>query len=156
VGLLRGGSIKMFNNPIGKYLSIAHRAYTSLIDNVFQEKYNLSHGQVIILLNIYKNEGMSQNDLCSAYKLDKAGVGRIIKKLEEKNLILRKYDPKDKRKKNIYLSHKAKDIKTEFIKTIQSIESKARESLSKEEIKNLINTLKHVHHNIDIEDLDLT
>src|SRR6056297_2559745 len=118
----------MIKNPIGKYLSITHRANTTLVDKIFEKKFNLSHGQVFILIKIYKNEGINQHSLCVEYNLDKSGVGRIIKKLEDKNLIVRKSDPKDKRKKLIYLTEKAKDIRPKFINTLKKIDAQLKKN----------------------------
>jgi len=140
----------MFKNPIGKYLSITRRAHTSLIDKKFQEKYNLSHGQVFILLNIYKNEGINQNDLCTDYKLDKSGVGRIIQKLEDKELIMRKSDPEDGRKKQIYLTDKANKMKKDFINLLKEIEFQMRKDLSEKEIEKFISILKKIYNNLEV------
>ena len=129
---------KMFKNPIGKYLSITHRAHTSLIDKIFQEKFSLSHGQVFKLLCIYKNEGISQNSLCEFYKLDKSGVVRIVKKPADKGLVVRKSDSEDRRKKLIYLSEKAKNMKEDFMQTLQGIEEKMRKNISESQIEGLI------------------
>lgn len=144
----------MDTNPIGKYLSITHRAHTSLIDKKFKEKFNISHGQVFILIKIYKNEGINQHKLCEEYNLDKAGVGRIIKKLEEKNLIKRKPDPKDKRKKMIFITEKAKALKSEFFELLGTVESKIKNDLTEEEIEIFLKILKKIYNNLSDNKFD--
>lgn len=143
----------MIKNPIGKYLSITHRANTTLVDKIFEQKFNLSHGQVFILIKIYKNEGINQHNLCVEYNLDKSGVGRIIKKLEDKNLIVRKSDPEDKRKKLIYLTKKAKNIKPEFITTLKNIDNQMKKNLTQKEINDFLDTLKKIYNNL-AEEID--
>ena len=139
----------MKDSSIGKYLSITHRAHTSLVDKKFKEKFNLSHGQVFILINIYRDEGIYQHRLCEEYNLDKSGVGRILKKLEEKNLVKRKSDPDDKRRKLIFLTDKAKEMKSEFKKLLKEIEEQMRQGLTEEEIKTVTNILKKIYNNLD-------
>lgn len=141
-------------NPIGKYLSITHRAHTSLVDKKFKEKFNISHGQVFILIKIYKNEGINQRKLCEEYNLDKAGVGRIIKKLEDKNLIKSKPDPKDKRKKMIFLTEKAKDLKPEFVELLETVETKTKNNLTEEEIDIFLKILKKIYDNLSNKKFD--
>ena len=139
----------MKDSSIGKYLSITHRAHTSLVDKKFKEKFNLSHGQVFILINIYRDEGICQHRLCEEYNLDKSGVGRILKKLEEKNLVVRKSDPEDKRKKLIYLTDKAKNMKDEFKKLLKEIEEQMRKGLTDKEIETVNTLLKQIYNNLD-------
>ncbi|MFO7815645.1 MAG: MarR family transcriptional regulator [Halanaerobiales bacterium] len=144
----------MDTSPIGKYLSITHRAHTSLVDKNFKEKFNISHGQVFILIKIFKNEGINQHKLCKEYNLNKAGVGRIIKKLEAKNLVKRKPDPKDKRKKMIFLTEKAKSLKPEFIELLETVEAKIKNNLTEEEIEMFLKILKKIYNNLSDNKFD--
>ena len=139
----------MKDSSIGKYLSITHRAHTSLVDKKFKEKFNLSHGQVFILINIYRDEGICQHRLCEEYNLDKSGVGRILKKLEDKNLVTRKSDPEDKRKKLIYLTDKAKNMKEDFKNLLKEIEEQMRQGLTEQEIETVNTILKKIYNNLD-------
>jgi len=139
----------MKDSSIGKYLSITHRAHTSLVDKKFKKQFNLSHGQVFILINIYRDEGICQHRLCEEYNLDKSGVGRILKKLENKDLIIRESDPDDKRKKLIYLTEKAKDMKAEFKELLKEIEEQMRKGLTQEEINTVRKVLKKIYKNLD-------
>ena len=139
----------MKDSSIGKYLSITHRAHTSLVDKKFKEKFNLSHGQVFILINIYRDEGICQHRLCEEYNLDKSGVGRILKKLEDKNLVTRKSDPEDKRKKLIYLTDKAKNMKEDFKNLLKEIEKQMRQGLTEQEIETVNTILKKIYNNLD-------
>ncbi|MCF8001913.1 MAG: MarR family transcriptional regulator [Halanaerobiales bacterium] len=139
----------MKSGSIGKYLSITHRAHTSLVDRKFKKKFNLSHGQVFILINIYRDEGICQHRLCEEYNLDKSGVGRILKKLEKKNLVIRQSDPDDKRKKLIYLTDKAKEMKTGFKKLLKEIEEQMRNGLTQEEINTIRKLLNKIYNNLD-------
>ena len=139
----------MKDSSIGKYLSITHRAHTSLVDKKFKEKFNLSHGQVFILINIYRDEGIYQHKLCEEYNLDKSGVGRILKKLEEKNLVKRKSNPEDKRKKLIYLTNKAIEMKSEFKELLKEIEKQMRQGLTEKEIETVRKVLKKIYNNLD-------
>lgn len=139
----------MSNHHIGKHLSITHRTHAKIIDNFFKKEFNLNYGQVFILSKIYKNDSINQHKLCKEYNLDKAGVGRILKKLEQKNLIKRKSDPEDKRSKLIFLTEKSKRIKDDFFQLFDKIENQIRHDLSDEEINILINLLKKVQMNLD-------
>ncbi|MDZ7671779.1 MAG: MarR family transcriptional regulator [Halanaerobiales bacterium] len=139
----------MSKHHIGKHLSITHRTHTKIIDKFFKKEFNLNYGQVFILSKIYVNDTINQHKLCEEYSLDKAGVGRILKKLERKDFIKRKSDPKDKRSNIIYLTEKSKRMKEDFFQLFDKIESQIRQDLSDEEIDTLINLLKKVQINLD-------
>jgi len=142
--------MQMGKNSIGKYLSIARRAHAALIDEKLKP-YNISHGQLFLLIQLYKEDGVYQQTLCEAYNLNKAGVGRSIKKLAAKNLIKKAPDPKDKRRKLIYLTERAEELKPKFYSLLKEVETQVRENLSNEEIDDFLHIIKKICTNLEVE-----
>lgn len=141
----------MEKKSIGKYLSIAHRAHTSMLDKKFKEKFGISHGQIFILITLYKNEGINQHRLCKIYDLDKGGVGRIIKKLKEKELIIKEADPEDKRNKLIFLTEKARAMKSDFFQILNKIEKQIKQGLTEEEIETFLKIINKICNNLGVK-----
>lgn len=71
---------------------------------------NVTLNQYPYLVFIYDNNNCKQEDIASMFKVDKCGVSRILKKLEEKGLIIRNIDPKNRRSYKILLTKEGKDI----------------------------------------------
>ncbi|MFW5998442.1 MAG: MarR family winged helix-turn-helix transcriptional regulator [Bacillota bacterium] len=134
---------------IGKYLSIARRAHAALLDEKLKS-YDISHGQILLLVTLYKQEGINQHRLCKIYDLDKAGVNRSMKKLKKNGYIIKKPDNEDKRKKKIFLTDKAKSFKPKLIEILESVENQVRKNLSKDEINNFIQIMKKICVNLGV------
>ena len=72
--------------------------------------YNIGSGQYIILLTLFRNSGISQEELSDYLKIDKGSIAKSIKKLEDEAYIKRSIDSDDKRAYKIFLTQKALDI----------------------------------------------
>ena len=68
--------------PIGKYLSIINRKGNVFITKEIS-KFGIGSGQVMFLMELYKKDGISQEELSEGLNIDKATTCRAIKKLEE-------------------------------------------------------------------------
>lgn len=74
-------------------------------------RWKLSYAEYVVIMELYRNDGCSQDELCKLLTADKALIARNAKSLEEKGFICRKRDDADGRVKRIYLTKKGKDIK---------------------------------------------
>ncbi len=72
------------------------------------ERLQITYLEYVMLLQIFSAEGMSQEDLVSVLRLDKAVVARTISLLEQKGMICRRRDSGDHRMKRLYPTEKAK------------------------------------------------
>lgn len=138
---------------IGRYLSIAHRAFLSRLGEQLSD-YEISVAQLHLLFPLYKEEGIHQKDLCEIFKIDKGAVGRGLQKLEDNGFVERKDDPEDKRRNLIFLTEKSKKLKPEFISILDSIEEEAKEGLSRGEIETFTETMEKICENLGIEDME--
>lgn len=94
------------NIPTAPFISIMYREHAKYInDNVKEEE--LSFGLHPLLIKIYRNEGISQEELAEELHLNESTVARNLKKLEDKGFIER---IKDKRKKIIRTTPKGGKI----------------------------------------------
>ncbi len=135
---------------IGKHISIVYRALNSEIDEELSE-FNITRSQYPYLFALYHEEGIPQKALCERYNLDKGTVGRTLDKLEKKNLIKRKKDPKDNRKHLIYLTEKSKELEPELRTRMQKIEENITQGLTEEEISAFFNVIKTIYNNLDVD-----
>ena len=70
---------------IGKYISAIHKSSCIYFNKEFG-KIGIGAGECTFLLNLYKCDGMTQEELTKKVKLDKATTERAIKKLEDKGM----------------------------------------------------------------------
>jgi len=89
------------------------------------EKYSLTYQQVVLINNIPILDGIAISELSKKMGVDISTLSRNIKKMETKELIMRKRCDKDTRSFKIYATSNAEkinnDVISEFDKTISKI-----------------------------------
>jgi len=102
-------------NNIGKQINILVRQFNLYLNHELTE-LNVSATEILYLASLYKEDGLTQDELASEYLVDKAAVARTVSKMEDKGLITRKDNPKNRRQKQLFLTEKARKIKPELKK----------------------------------------
>lgn len=78
-------------------------------------KYRIGQGQWAFLTQLLFNyDGITQEELSEILNIDKANTARALKKLESEGYVYREEDPKDSRKKLVYVTKKSRDFEQEF------------------------------------------
>ena len=128
------------NIPTAPFISIMYREHAKYInDNVKDEE--LSFGLHPLLIKIYRNEGISQEELAEALHLNESTIARNLKKLEDKGFIER---IKDKRKKIIKITPKGGKIAQKVMDLDEMWDKKLKSNLTDEEYDNLLKTLRKI------------
>lgn len=99
----------MVHSNIGKHISYIYKNGQGYISKELED-YGVGSGQYTILLALYKKDGISQEELANHIRMDKANIGRGIKKLMEQGFITRKTNPSDQRAYCVYLTDKGREI----------------------------------------------
>ncbi len=102
---------------IGKYISIIQRLSNIYFSNNLAS-YQIGCGQQFFLLQIYRNPGISLQELASRGYYDKATATRAVKKLEEEAYVRLETDGEDKRVRHIFATKKAEEV---VEKTLESV-----------------------------------
>ena len=92
-------------------LSKTHDFY---INNHIKNETDILPSQYYMLLFLYYEMGETQSDIAKACLMDRSGVSRAFKDFEEKGLIIREVDDKNKRAYKITLTEKGIDT-AEFL-----------------------------------------
>jgi DNA-binding MarR family transcriptional regulator len=119
-------------HSIERWISILYRYGQSYVSKKLRP-HNIRSGQFVILLALFRNSGISQEELSGYLKLDKGSIARSIKKLEDEAYIERRVDLDDKRAHKVFLTQKALDIIPIVRESIQSWEDLILSDLSDSE-----------------------
>ena len=92
-------------NYIGRYISQIHRKGGSFISKELSG-LGVGAGQFMFLLELYRGDGRSQEDLAETLNIDKGTTARAIKKIEEEGFLTREKDEIDKRDYKFYQNGK--------------------------------------------------
>lgn len=97
----------------------------------FLEKIHLTYTQYITMMVLWEHESLNVKSLGKYLLLDSGTLTPLLKKLEEKDLIVRKRNKEDERNLIIELTDKGRELKEEALSVPQSIIAKL--NLSQEE-----------------------
>ena len=89
--------------------SILYRCNQKYFDKLLSE-YELGYTHMLLLTEIYEQEGISMNELALRGVFDKGTITKSIQKLEQLGYVAIKNSESDKRSKLLYTSEKAQDI----------------------------------------------
>jgi DNA-binding MarR family transcriptional regulator len=137
---------EMINNErelIGRYISQIHRKGSSFITKEIS-KFGIGSGQIMFLMQLYKKDGISQEELSENLKIDKGTTCRAIKKLEEEEFLIRVKDENDKRAYKLYLTEKSKDMEKNIKSVLYEWEKNISKELLQEEVDVLLTVLKKI------------
>ena len=92
---------------IGRYVSQMYRKGNAYIGKQLSD-IGVGSGQFMFLLELYRKDGRSQEELSEILSIDKGTTARAIKKLEGDGFLYRERDENDKRAYKIYLTDKGR------------------------------------------------
>lgn len=118
------------------YISVLYRQFQIYINNNTKD-LQISASEYIFLMEMYKNDNMSQEQLSKNLIIDKSATARAIKSLEEKEYIIRKKDDNDKRTNRIKLTKKGIEIKDILSNLLEEWNNEITSDID----KNLLNTV---------------
>jgi len=151
---LRTGSMEIFEKIIDS--SIAYlvgrtsRSIMKRLTNKFSTAgFDVSYEQWSILVHLYRKDGQTQQELANIAVKDKAAITRLLNGLEKKNIVLRIPDRTDKRSKLVYLTHRAKEFRTDLIAIVEELLKEAEKGIEPDEITRCRATLNKIFTNMD-------
>lgn len=97
------------NKSAGRLINELSRAAHVYFQAEFK-KYSIGHAQIVTLIFIAKNEGISQLELSKYLNLDKSSITSQLSILEKNDYIIRHTSENDARMHQINLTDKAKKI----------------------------------------------
>ncbi|TVY10916.1 MarR family winged helix-turn-helix transcriptional regulator [Paenibacillus cremeus] len=97
-------------NTIPRWVSLLYR-YSQMYIGDRLKHFDIGRGQHIFLNSLYKEDGLTQEELSSYLKIDKGTTAKAIKKLEQQGYVTRKLRDDDKRSYHVFLTAKALEIR---------------------------------------------
>ncbi|GAB6169265.1 MarR family transcriptional regulator [Clostridium carnis] len=135
---------------IGRYISQIQRKGNSFFGKELNS-YGLGYGQFPFLMELYRGDGVRQEDLASKLHIDKGTTARAVKKLEDSGFIIRSIDDEDKRAYRIFLTDKGKSCKENIYKITRKWEKILTSPLTQDEKSTMISLLKKLCENEHIK-----
>ena len=116
-----------------------------------QEDCGLTTEQWLVLKVIEASPGMSQTEVAQASQKEKTNITRIIDVLEKSGFIERRTDERDRRFYRIHATPKGQEVLLAVNPITRKTEQICTESLTKEQVNVLMDTLEVICRNIKKE-----
>ncbi|MDP4150886.1 MAG: MarR family winged helix-turn-helix transcriptional regulator [Bacteroidota bacterium] len=145
----------MQNNQFKKgelYSFITGKASTAIARNP-QKKFNSAGLKVTIeqwsvLYHLWKQDGMSQQELCKATFRDKPSITRLVDNLEKLQLVKRVPSGNDRRINLVYLTRQAQRLQEEAMNLAEATLNEALEGVPPDRIDVCKEVLQIVYDNL--------
>lgn len=131
------------DNSIGFILSRTNTKFKNELSQRIKE-YDVTPEQWALLNRLWEEDGITPKELSECIFKDKPNTNRILEKLQNKGLVIRKPHPIDKRAYQIFLTDSGWELKEKLIpKVVQLLEEVTRgiEKNKIEEVKILLNLM---------------
>lgn len=109
---------------------------------------NLTIEQWSVLYHLWKQDGMTQQELCNASFRDKPSITRLVDNLEKLELVNRIADTRDRRINRVYLTKNGRRLEEKTMKLAEETLNEALDGVPPEDIEVSKNVLQKVYENL--------
>lgn len=137
-----------------EYLLLLHEVahlIRTLIDQRARAR-GMTRAQWVILRWLQRTPGLSQNELAAVLEVEPITVGRLIDRLEARDLVERRDDPRDRRTNRLHLTSKAKPFLSEIAANIDELSAAALQGIEPETLDAVVTGLRAMKANLGNSD----
>lgn len=128
-------------------ITLIHKNMFNDTEHFLKTNYDLLHSHIDVLASLYfDGNSLSPTDLYDAIVFSSGGMTKVLKKLEERNLIKREASSNDKRSMLISLTQEGKDLIENCMIEVAKQKEKKFSILTqkeKEDLKNILSKLTY-------------
>ena len=126
---------------------------TTAIARRLQRNFKLSGLDITVeqwsvLYYLWKQDGMSQQDLCNATFRDKPSITRLVDNLEKQKLVKRMPSKKDRRINEVFLTDKGRFMETLSMKVANQTMNEALAGVAEKQVSVAKEVLQKVYDNL--------
>ncbi|WP_417830651.1 MarR family winged helix-turn-helix transcriptional regulator [Terasakiella sp.] len=114
------------------------------------EPYKLTRQIWVALSILEENPGISQIELAARLEIDRSSAGRLLDRMEKRELIRRHKDEQDRRIVRLYINEETRPLLEKLNSVSHEIKSVAEDGLTQEEHHDLVRLLRKVQTNLKI------
>ena len=144
-------AVTMEKQDIGRYIHILSRQVRRKIDEAVAS-YNVTAVQCSMIGFIFesnKKGSVYAKDIESKFNMRRATVAEILSLMEKNGLIERKTKSEDARLKEITLTNKSLEIKSNIERAMRKVEKDLKKGLTEEELQQFFTTLEKMSKNLE-------
>ncbi|MDP6457570.1 MAG: MarR family winged helix-turn-helix transcriptional regulator [Candidatus Marinimicrobia bacterium] len=117
--------------------------------NAEAREINMSLDQWMVMIHLWKKDGIPQNQLCHDTMKSKGSITRLIDTLEKKNFVVRVTSEVDSRVKLVYLTHEGKRFSNDMIEVMLATRDEAVDGINDTDISTTKRVLRNICNNLN-------
>ena len=129
------------DNNIGFLIGDAHRMLTASLDKLMSP-LGLTRSQVRVILFLSRQNGCTQVELADSLEIGKVAMGALLDRLADKQLIVRKEHPQDRRAKKVYLTKNVLSLYVPMSKIGDGFMERLLDGINEKQKDQLVKNLK--------------
>jgi MarR family transcriptional regulator, organic hydroperoxide resistance regulator len=138
-----------FEDNIGRYIGRIHSLFSYKLNQLLREsEAGITVDQFRLLTHLWKQDGISQQQLAQLVRRDRASITRMVDILEQQGFINRASDKDDRRINLIFLTEKGKQLEPIASKAAEETLNISQKGFSQSERKTLDELLNRVISNL--------
>ena len=143
---------EILEDRFGRILGMTVKAQKNYLEKKLIVKgYNINFEQAIIIVNLWFENGLNQQQIADSICRDKASTTRLIDNLEVRNLVNRQHDLNDRRQNIIKLTTNGEKQCRKLIRLMEKLQEDILKGIDPHHIKICKDVLKQVQRNISEE-----
>lgn len=137
------------DKSLGHKLAKSSRLLTNRLNQRFRENdFSITVEQWAIMVHLWENDGLTQNDLASLTGKDQPSVSRLIDNMIKRDLVKRVPHPTDRRINLIFLSSYGRVIQKGLIAQVMTALKEAAIGIDPREMEVCLSVLDRVIENL--------
>ncbi|MBP5229421.1 MAG: MarR family transcriptional regulator [Bacteroidales bacterium] len=148
----------ILNKQVGMFLNLVHNRFKQYVTSIFESQgFNITPEQFLVMDTLWDEGVLTQQQISDYILKDKNSVVKLVDGLEERNLVRRVSNPKDRRQNLIEVTKYAMKIKEEVTALAMKSVDHIIKGISKEDMSNFIKVLSKMAENMskDVNLLEL-
>lgn len=133
--------MQLVDNLFSKYLSCLYREERKYLNRMLKSR-GMGSSVVRFMMYIYHNQGNNQKKVCSEMGIDEGLGTRVMKKLENEQMIIRRTDPADARSHILEVTHKGEEFVIECKQMQSAFWENVTQTMHREEKEKLLSMLE--------------
>jgi DNA-binding MarR family transcriptional regulator len=109
-------------------------------------------GQFAQLLALFERDGVSQAELCKAVHVDQSTMALTLRRMERDGLVTRLPSPQDRRRTDIWLTDRARDLEATLVTRARETNTVATEGISEADLAVTHRVLARMIQNLTTQD----
>ncbi len=145
----------ILNKQVAMFLNLVHNRFKQYVAGIFESQgFNITPEQFLVMDTLWDEGVLTQQQIADYLLKDKNSVVKLVDGLEERNLVRRASNPKDRRQNLIEVTEYAMRIKDKVTDVAIEAVDKIINGIAKEDLQSFIKVLSKMAENMN-NDIDL-